>query len=98
MHRGGHRGQESPGWLSPLPLTLPAFSSQAEEALEQLHFSSAQEEKEKEIRSPPEPVSPLLSPCCPERAALLTTHPFPRRWWGKSPYFEGQWTPNCASS
>lgn len=58
----GHRGQE------PVPSSFPNpvhCLPQAEKTLEQLHLSSTQEEKEEEIRSPPEPVSPWLSLCCP---------------------------------
>uniref|UniRef100_A0A8C3Q760 Uncharacterized protein n=1 Tax=Geospiza parvula TaxID=87175 RepID=A0A8C3Q760_GEOPR len=58
----GHRGQ------GPIPSSFPSLACcppQVEKTLEQLHLSSTQEEKEEEIRSPPEPVSPQLSLCCP---------------------------------
>lgn len=58
----GHRGQE------PVPSSFPSLICclpQVEKTLEQLHLSSTQEEKEEEIRSPPEPVSPWLSLGCP---------------------------------
>jgi len=50
---------------------------QAEKTVEQLHLPTTQEEKEKEIGSPPEPVSPHLSLHCllDREASILCTLP-----------------------